>query len=122
MGRYAAGAFPFFTDMDVRQYSRSLSAAGRQTAGQPVLVIGLNEDKTVGRTTIIYRGLESGSRFRLYVIIPELDPEVAYPHHMSKSEAKQGFRLANESFQLLTVRKRYISLMWLKPQHVNPQS
>ena len=114
VGSYAAGAFLFFTDMDVKQYSHPRSVSDGWATGQETLIIGLDQEKSVSGATIIYRGLESGSRFRLDVIIHELDPDVAYPRVLSKSEAREGFRLADETFQLLAVRKRYISLAWLK--------
>ena len=114
VGSYAAGAFLFFTDLDVKQYSQPLTVAGKQAVGSEVLVIALNQEKTVGGSTIIYRGLESGTRIRLDVIIHELDPAVTYRRLLSRSEAQEGFRVGSQSFQLLSIRRHYIRLIWLK--------
>ena len=114
VGSYAVGAFLFFTESDVEQYSRPRPVAGRQAVGNEVLVIGLNEQMTIGGATITYRGLVSGSRIRLDVIIHDLDPDVTYRRLLSKSEAQRGFRVGNQSFQLLSIRKYDVRLVWLK--------
>jgi hypothetical protein len=63
----------------------------------------------VGRIKLIYRGLEK-KRIKIDVIIPALDPQTAYRHAVSIEAARQGMRLAEERFKLVSAAESKIRL------------
>lgn len=83
-----------------------------QTAGfgKNLLMLPLEKPYSVGRIELIYRGLLNDGRFRVDVVIPELDPNRAYPREISVGDAKAAFRLAGERFRLLAANDIYLHL------------
>ena len=47
------------------------------------ILLALNHEKTIGKSKIIYRGLEGDSKFRIDVVILELDPQAFYGYRFS---------------------------------------
>jgi hypothetical protein len=74
----------------------------------------LNHEKAIGKSKIIYRGLDGDSKFKIDVVIPELDPNAFYGYRLSIDKARQGFRLAGQNFKLISARKSAIRIWHLK--------
>lgn len=75
-----------------------------------LLTLLLEEPRTVGRIELIYRGLLEHGRFRVDVVIPELDPNRAYPRDVSIEEGRVAFSLSGERFQLLAANDLFLHL------------
>jgi len=97
-----------------RQNSQQADAA--KIAPPEKLFLQLNHKHSAGKSELIYRGLVGRSEFQIDVIIPELDPHVAYPYRIKISQANKSFRLANRTYQLISAKK---GALWLKL--INPQ-
>jgi len=78
------------------------------------ILLALNHEKTIGKSKIIYRGLDGDSKFKIDVVIPELDPNAFYLYRISIDKAHQGFRLAGHNFKLISARKSAIRIWHLK--------
>jgi hypothetical protein len=76
--------------------------------------LALNHEKAFGKSQIIYRGLDGDSKFKIDVVIPELDPNAFYGYRLSIDKARQGFRLAGQNFKLISARKSAIRIWHLK--------
>jgi hypothetical protein len=77
------------------------------------VILKLDQAARIGKADITYRGLESGSKFRIDVVIPEFDPQAVYPYRFHIGEAKKGFRLARREYRLISARKAYTHLYLL---------
>lgn len=64
---------------------------------------------TVGKRTLIYQGVKD-KQIHLAVYVLDLDPQVAYHHKIPLQEAKTGFRLAGQSYQLIWQSRSSIRL------------
>jgi hypothetical protein len=64
----------------------------------------------IGNAKVIYRGIEAGSKFRMDVIVLDLDPDYAYPYYFGIASAKNGFGLVGRQLKILNIRKSYITL------------
>jgi hypothetical protein len=84
-------------------------------AAQGKYVLRLNGIQSIGKVDIIYRGLTADSKFRVDVIIPQLDPQRPYKHTLDIDAARQGFRMAGSEFKLDSVGENYIRLIRKKP-------
>jgi hypothetical protein len=78
------------------------------------ILLSLNHEKTIGRSKIIYRGLEGDSKFKMDVVIPELDPQAFYGYRFPIDDARQGFRLIGQNFKLISARKTAIQIWHIK--------
>jgi hypothetical protein len=78
------------------------------------IVLALNHEKAIGKSKIIYRGLDGDSKFKIDVVIPELDPNAFYGYRLSIDTARQGFRLAGQNFKLISARQSAIRIWHLK--------
>jgi hypothetical protein len=78
------------------------------------ILLALNHEKTVGKSIIIYRGLDGDSKFKIDVVIPELDPQAFYGYRLSIDKAHQGFRLGGQNYKLISARKSAIRIWHLK--------
>jgi len=78
------------------------------------ILLALNHEKTIGKSKIIYRGLEGDSKFRIDVVILELDPQAFYGYRFSIDDARQGFRLVGQNFKLISARESAIQIWHLK--------
>jgi hypothetical protein len=114
---YHAGVFMFAGEqIQVDPGPPQVQSGGRrqtlQTAGvgKSLLMLPLEEPYPVGRIELIYRGLLNDGRFRVDVLIPELDPNRTYPREISVRDAKDAFQLAGERFRLLAANDIYLHL------------
>ena len=89
--------------------ARALSNPAREK-----ILLALNHEKTIGKAKIIYRGLEGDSKFKIDVVILELDPQAFYGHRFSIDHARQGFRLVGQNFKLISARESAIQIWHLK--------
>ena len=74
----------------------------------------LDQDKKIGKSKIVYRGLAGNSQFSMDVVILELDPNTFYRYSIPIKAAKKGFRLVGQNFKLISARKSSIQLWHLK--------
>jgi hypothetical protein len=89
--------------------ARALSNPAREK-----ILLALNHEKTIGKSKIIYRGLEGDSKFKIDVVILELDPQAFYGYRFSIDNARQGFRLVGQNFKLISARESAIQIWHLK--------
>ena len=78
------------------------------------ITLALNQDKKIGKSKIIYRGLEGNSTFKIDVVVLDLDPNSFYRYRIKIDDAKKGFRLAGQNFKLISSRKSAIQIWHLK--------
>ncbi|MCG8683883.1 MAG: hypothetical protein MI892_03340 [Desulfobacterales bacterium] len=64
---------------------------------------------TVNRTRLVYKGLHD-KRILLEYYLLELDPDFPYRNQVSKAEARQGIRLGDSLFQLVSVSRSALTL------------
>jgi hypothetical protein len=89
--------------------ARALSNPAREK-----ILLALNQEKTIGKSKIIYRGLEKNSAFEIDVVILELDPNSFYRYRIQIDAAEKGFRLAGQDFKLISARKSALQIWHLK--------
>jgi hypothetical protein len=89
--------------------ARALSNPAREK-----ILLALNHEKTIGKSKIIYRGLEKNSAFNIDVVILELDPNSFYRYRIQIDAAEKGFRLAGQDFKLISARKSALQIWHLK--------
>ena len=91
------------------------AADNRSPAAVPRRVIlKLDQATRIGKADITYRGLVSGSKFRIDVVIPEFYPQVFYPYRLYVGETKKGFRLARRKYRLISAHEAYMHLYLLE--------
>jgi len=78
------------------------------------IMLVLDQEKIIGKSKIIYRGLDGNSKLKIDVVILELDPNAYYPYRIYTDEAKKGFRLAGQNFKLISARKSAIQIWHFK--------
>jgi hypothetical protein len=78
------------------------------------ILLPLNHEKTIGKSKIIYRGLEGSAKFKIDVVIPELDPQAFYGYRFLVDDARQGFRLGGHNFELISARKSALRIWYIK--------
>ena len=96
------------------RWQNSQNADAAKIAQHEKLFLQLNQKQSAGKSELIYRGLAGQSEFRIDVIIPELDPQVSYPHRIKISQAKKSFRLGNRNYQLIAAKKGALRLKLIK--------
>ena len=99
-----------------RDTSQQDAAVGYQSA-DPVeekITMPLNQEITIGKAKLVYRGLAAGSKFKIDVVIMDLDPLAHYGYRLSIDDARKGFRLAGNNFRLLSARKTAIQVLFIK--------
>ena len=74
----------------------------------------LDRDIKIGKSIIVYRGLDENAKFRMDVAILELDPNSFYRYRIPINVAKKGFKLVGQNFKLISARKSAIQLWHLK--------
>ena len=85
-------------------------AVGASIPAKVKILLMIGDEKTIGKSKIIYRGLSGDSEFKIDVVIPELDPHAKYGYRLSIDKAQKGFRLAGHRFKLITARKNAIQI------------
>ena len=78
------------------------------------ITLSINQEKKIGKSKIIYRGLEGNSTFKIDVVILELDPNSFYRYRIKIDDAKKGFRLAGQNFKLISTRKSALQIWHFK--------
>jgi len=78
------------------------------------IMLVLDRDIQIGKSKIVYRGLDGNAKFKMDVAILELDPNALYRYRIPIKAAKKGFRLVGQNFRLISARKSAIELWHLK--------
>jgi hypothetical protein len=78
------------------------------------IMLVLDRDIQIGKSKIVYRGLDGNAKFKMDVAILELDPNALYRYRIPIKAAKKGFRLVGQNFRLISARKSTIELWHLK--------
>ena len=78
------------------------------------ITLVLDRDIKIGKSIIVYRGLDENAKFRMDVAILELDPNSFYRYHIPIKDAKKSFRLVGQNFRLISARKSAIQFWHLK--------
>ena len=102
--------------LSARFITRLRDAPGRALSNpaREKILLALNHEKTIGKSKIIYRGLEGDSKFKIDVVILELDPQAFYGYRFPIDDARRGFRLAGHNFKLISARQSAIQIWHLK--------
>lgn len=103
--------------MSVRRWDRGYRDAQKEVLSNPSkekIMLLLDRDIKIGKSKIIYRGLTGNAKFKMDVVVLELDPNAFYRYHIPISAAKNGFRLVGQNFRLISARKSAIHLWRLK--------
>jgi len=109
--RYSIHNLPGSTDRvnAVSKANRSAEAANGR------YVLYLDQNRTIGKVNLIYRGLAGDAICLIDVIIPDLDPERPYQYRLDIETAEKGFRMAGRNFKLETTGKNYIRIVEVAP-------
>jgi hypothetical protein len=76
--------------------------------GDRVLLVS-GKEAVFKSSKIVYRGIEDGQVcFDLFIL--QLDPHYSYVHKIPVREARRGFRLGDQDFELLTARNSKVKL------------
>ena len=78
------------------------------------ITLMLDRDIKIGKSKIVYRGLDGNAKFKMDVVVLELDPNAFYRYRIPIKAAKKEFRLAGQNFRLISARKSAIQLRRLK--------
>ena len=78
------------------------------------ITLALDRDIKIGKSIIVYRGLDENAKFRMDIAMLELDPNAFYRYRIPIKAAKKGFRLVGQNFKLITARKSAIQLWHLR--------
>ncbi|BBO67341.1 hypothetical protein DSCA_12710 [Desulfosarcina alkanivorans] len=73
------------------------------------VIIAKNHGARAGNARIVYRGSHSGT-LHMDLFILELDPHYGYPHQIEERQARKGFRLGDDDFQVTAASDGKISL------------
>ena len=93
--------------------SAVMGDGARALAEKPNQKIVLTRDRraNVGRTILVYRGLDDVKKVRIDVIVPELDPQVAYHYRISRKQGKKGFSLGRQQYRILSAGKNTLKIL-----------
>ena len=80
------------------------------------IILVLDRATKFGKSKIVYRGLDGNAKFKMDVVVLELDPNAYYRYRIPIKAAKKGFRLAGQNLRLISARKSAIQLWHLKKQ------
>ena len=72
-------------------------------------ILQLDEGQPIGDRIIIYKGRQA-NLIHFDAIIPELDRQYPYSFKVDLAKAKNGFEVAGIWFQLITVRRNFVSV------------
>lgn len=97
--------FQYDTDAFLPESPASPSAA-------PVQVWVLYRDRpvSIGRSRLVFRGIDADGNLRIDAVVPELDPQRAYAHTVTLKRARSGFRIADENYRLKRVGRSALIL------------
>ncbi|MGD9247467.1 MAG: hypothetical protein PVI60_05890 [Desulfobacteraceae bacterium] len=80
------------------------------SSNNPRIVLEINRDHAVGKSILTYRGLEGRSKFRLDVVVPELDAQYTYLHKFDIDQARKGFQVGGEHLRLISAGRSNIRI------------
>lgn len=112
--RSASPGFGWSWDFD---YEAAMREAGRLGAAPwpwPAVMTGnrmvlpLGQTLSTGELEITYRGLVDADRFRLDVVVRNLDSRFPYPREFEVERARTGIRLGDRRFRLAKVTRLYL--------------
>ena len=89
----------------------------KETLANPLkekIMLVINRDRKIGKSKIVYRGLDGDAKLSLDVAILDLDPHAYYRYRIPISDAEKGFRLVGQNFKLISARKSAIQLWHMK--------
>ena len=73
------------------------------------IVLKKNKSITINKNRLVFKGLKD-KMIHLDVFLLDFDPDAAYSHFFSKSDAQKGIRFGDSTFQLLKVNKKTLQL------------
>jgi len=94
--------------MSISKWATDSQEAHKKTQAGPIkekMMLLLNQEKIIGKSKLIYRGLGKKNAFKIDVVILELDPNAFYRYRIQIDDAEKGFRLAGQDFKLISARK-----------------
>jgi Na+-translocating ferredoxin:NAD+ oxidoreductase RnfG subunit len=97
------------------RYRRRLEETVKQYRKEQVkpdtvnVVLSLGQKKRIGNIIVGYRGIDKDALL-IDVVILELDPEMTYPHRVSKAGAKGEIRLGGQPFKIISAGNAKIHL------------
>jgi len=100
--------------MSVRRWDRAAQKDALSNPLKEKIMLVIDQDTKIGKSKIVYRGLAGNTKFKMDVVIPELDPNAYYRYRIPVNAAKKGFRLVGQNFRLISARKSTIQLWQLK--------
>ena len=86
------------------------SPAAPSEGGVEVWVLYRDRPVSIGRSRVVFRGLDDGGNLRIDAVLPELDPQSVYAHSIPREQARNGFRIANERYRLKKVGRSALVL------------
>jgi hypothetical protein len=97
--------------------AKFISTPAAETRSGPFeekITLPIDHEKIIGGAKIVYRGLAGNSKFKIDVVILDLDPHAYYGYRLTINDARKGFRLAGNQFKLVSVRKTAIQIRHIK--------
>lgn len=85
----------------------------QSTGATDQVVLPRNEKLVIGRNCLVYKGVEKKTLI-LDLYLLDMDPEQAYEKRFPKKEAKEEMRLGGDTYRLLSVNDRYMTLKILR--------
>ena len=91
------------------------SPAAPSEGGVEVWVLYRDRPVSIGRSRVVFRGLDDGGNLRIDAVLPELDPQRVYAHSIPREQARKGFRIANEGYRLKKIGRSAVVLYRAAP-------
>jgi hypothetical protein len=89
----------------------TVATATVKPSGDPgEIYMALDTAVDTGQAQFIYKGITDDDRIRIHVVIPDLDPEIAYVHLVDMRTAKKGFKLLGRRYRLVVVNKHRLRI------------
>jgi hypothetical protein len=92
-----------------RRDLRHTPATTRSIGTPDQVVLAKNEKLVIGRNCLVYKGIEK-KIVVLDLYLLDMDPEQAYEKRFPKKEAKKEMRMGGDTYRLLSVNDRYMTL------------
>ncbi len=73
------------------------------------VILEKNERVAVGRTSLVYRGIEK-KMIHIDLYLLDLDPEESFRLKFSKKEAKKSISIGDNTYRLLSMNDRFLNL------------
>lgn len=73
------------------------------------VTLAKNEPATVGRTSLVYKGLEK-KLIQIDLYLLDLDPQQPFRVTFSKKEAKDQISIGDNKFRMISVNERFLTL------------